>query len=62
MSDQRTIDPEHNWFWRAGYQDGIDGLLPVVPDETRHQFQRNDYFAGWHAGNDHRGVMDPNDV
>lgn len=48
----RTIDPEHNWFWQQGYQDGLAGELPIVPDETRHSFQRSDYFAGYDAGQD----------
>lgn len=48
----RTIDPEHNWFWHEGYRDGFSGDRPIVPDETRHQFQRSDYFAGYEAGAD----------
>ena len=48
----REIDPEHNWFWQQGYNDGIAGNLPIVPDETRHDFQRSDYFAGYRAAQD----------
>jgi hypothetical protein len=50
----REIDPEHNWFWQQGYHDGIDGQRAIVPDETRHQFQRSDYFAGYAAGSEDR--------
>ena len=48
----REIDTEHNWFWREGYKDGLDGSLPIVPDEVRRDFQRGDYFAGYAAGQD----------
>ncbi len=50
----RTIDTEHNWFWQQGYYDALNGLGPITPDETRHSFQRSDYFAGYDAGNEDR--------
>ncbi len=50
----RTVDPEHNWFWQQGYGDGFDGLRAIPPDETRHSFQRSDYFAGHDAGREDR--------
>jgi ribosome modulation factor len=53
----RTIDPEHNWFWQQGYQDGLDGLRAIAPDETRRLFQRSDYFAGYEAGQEDREDM-----
>jgi hypothetical protein len=50
----RTIDTEHNWFWKEGYYDGLAGQRPIVPDEARHSFQRSDYFAGYDAGQEDR--------
>jgi ribosome modulation factor len=52
----RTIDTEHNWFWKEGYTDGLTGRRCIVPDETRHPFQRSDYFAGYEAGNEDRAA------
>jgi hypothetical protein len=53
----RTIDPEHNWFWEQGYDDGFNGLRAIAPDETRYSFQRIDYFAGYDAGQEDREDM-----
>jgi hypothetical protein len=53
----RTIDTEHNWFWQQGYYDALEGLRAIAPDETRHSFQRSDYFAGYEAGQDDRYEM-----
>jgi hypothetical protein len=47
----RTIDTEHNWFWKQGY---LDGLFAIAPDEARHLSQRSDYFAGYDAGSGDR--------
>lgn len=58
MIASRSIDPEHNWFWQRGYLDGLDGLRATAPDETRHSFQRSDYFAGYYAGRDARADKD----
>ncbi len=52
----RTIDTEHNWFWQQGYSDGLDGLRAIAPDETRHSFQRSDYFAGHEVGQEDRAT------
>jgi hypothetical protein len=54
----RTIDTEHNWFWQQGYHDGLDGLRAIAPDETRHAFQRSDYFVGYGAGQEDRSTHD----
>jgi hypothetical protein len=54
MTNSRTIDPEHNWFWQQGYHDGLAGLRAIIPDETRHTFQRSEYFAGHDAGSEDR--------
>lgn len=55
----REIDRETNWFWQQGYHDGLDGLRAEVPDETRHSFQRNDYYTGYAAGCEDREAGDP---
>ena len=52
----RTIDTEHNWFWQQGYADGQASLRAIAPDETRHSFQRSDYFAGHDAGQEDRAA------
>ena len=51
---QRELDPEHNCFWQEGYRDGFAGRRAILPDVTRHQFQRSDYFAGHEAGQEDR--------
>lgn len=53
----RSIDHATNWFWQQGYYDGVDGRRAIVPDETRHSFQRSDYFAGYAAGQDDRAIL-----
>ena len=50
----RTIDPEHNWFWQQGYDDGLAGRRADPPDEASRSFQRSDYFAGYYAGDEDR--------
>jgi hypothetical protein len=52
----REIDPEHNWFWQLGYDDGVGGLRPILPDEANNSFQRSDYFAGYAAGKEDRAA------
>ncbi len=54
----RTIDPEQNWFFQEGYQDGRDGLRAIAPDEARYLFQRWDYHAGYAAGAEQRAAGD----
>ncbi len=58
----RTIDAEHNWFWQQGYHDGLDGLRAIAPDETRHSFQRSDYFVGYDAGQEDRAAKDEMEI
>ena len=58
----RELDTEHNWFWQQGYHDGLDGLRAITPDETRHSFQRSDYFAGHDAGSEDRAAKQEADV
>jgi hypothetical protein len=58
-SPMRTIDTEHNWFWRQGYRAGLDGQWAMVPDEVRNMRQRSDYFAGHEAGQDDRLARPP---
>ena len=52
----RTIDPEHNWFWRQGYRDGLAGRRGILPDEARRLYQRGDYFRGYDAGDEDRAA------
>ncbi len=54
MMAARTIDPEHNPFWQQGYQDGLEGLLAIAPDEVQCQCQRSDYYTGYRAGAEER--------
>lgn len=50
MISERSIDPEHNWFWQQGHDDALDGFRAIVPDETRYPFQASDYYSGYEAG------------
>jgi len=51
---ERTIDPEHNRFWREGYLDGLAGMRAIVPDEAKSDWERSDYFTGHREGSDDR--------
>ncbi len=53
----RTIDTEHNWFWKQGYHDAFFGRKRLLPDEARHQSQRSDYFAGYNASSEDRAAQ-----
>jgi hypothetical protein len=52
----RTIDPEHNWFYKEGYRDGLDDERAIAPIEARHPHQRSDYLAGYEAGREERAA------
>ncbi len=58
----RTIDPEQNWFFQQGKQDGLEGQLRIPPDEARSLLQRSDYYAGYAVGREERAARKESEV
>ena len=47
---------EPNWFWQQGYRDGFAGRSASVPDKWHRLWDRNDYYAGYDAGDEERAA------